>query len=158
VIDYKSVDRDRLHQPCSYPQQEPYSIEATARRCGDDRSSRLPSLDSHLPEQRSLRGDDARLQLASPMATTTRAISTLDSEPAAQLQNRRSGSTGVSRNDTPQLHPCPPRTTKVRYHRQHRASIGPSKWTARYLQKQPIEVQRGRLIECPVKIAIATTN
>jgi hypothetical protein len=29
------------------PQQEPYSIEATARRCGDNRSSQLPSIPTY---------------------------------------------------------------------------------------------------------------
>jgi hypothetical protein len=79
-----STDRGRLYQPCSYPHQEPYSIEATGRRCGDSRSIRLPSIPTyrsnpidasrgdHHPTTFYLQGNDASLQLV-PASTTTKA-------------------------------------------------------------------------------------
>jgi hypothetical protein len=80
-------------QPCSYPHQEPYAIEATARRCGDDRSSRLPLLDSHLPEQtdasilicvlQQTTRQRSRLQL---VASTTTKANRANSESAATAE------------------------------------------------------------------------
>jgi hypothetical protein len=111
----RPTEVDCTSQPCSYPHQEPYSIEATARRCRSSTGA-IPttrtstaSYDSHLPEHLStdalrptpsfyLQGNNARLQLV-PASTTTKANRANNSESAA-LQTA-----GVA-------HPSPPTTNQ----------------------------------------------